>query len=378
MNYSKNEEPGKPTMILDFGEFNRLVETKHYGPMKDNRVSTRSGRRSYIEEQLTRLGYNYTVDINPEPDNTKEPTEKTGEVESSSIPSDIESIHDDMFGPMGLIPRFRDSILGKYKRYKSSNEEEFENFCKTYYRSASKDLSKEDLEWAREDFEFERMMRRPFVMNYYKSSYTPMKENIVVFANGFDINRPTRVLMAHYDVNTESDAHDNANDNGASIIVLLEYLEDKNFPSDKNILVVFTDGEEFGGQGAKEFANQVKEGNHGNVEWVLNLDVVGIGDKVVFEYDSSKNIRDHIISVLGENTGFIKMPFNDAQKLRTHNINAACLSVIPQENWDSENNTMIKQPGMWSNLHRTSDSWDSISNETLLIAYKAVQDIMNS
>lgn len=365
---------------MNYLEFLKIYE-RHLVPMSSQNISTRKQRRDYIEEQLIKMGYTFIIDENIE------------DVQDNNLDRDLYSVNE---------PKtFFNRLINKYKKKKEKvnpyNNEEFIEFCIMFYGDEPMNLTKDEREDAytefslyneedEDDFNYTYKVPSrnsyttpyydPFVVNFYRSR--DMKDNIVVFANGFDATRPTRVLMAHYDVNTESNAHDNANDNGASIIILLEFLEERKFRNDRNVVIVFTDGEEFGGQGSVNFAKQIKKGIHGNVEWVLNLDVVGIGNMVIFE-----NIENKLVSKIktlfsDDEIGFVRMPPNDAMYMRKYNIDSVCLSVMPDTYWNKEKKVLIGTPKMWGFLHTNQDKWNTIEKEALTLTFDAVNRIMNS
>ena len=370
---------------MNYSQFLKIYE-RHLAPMSSQNIRTRKQRRDYIEEQLFKMGYTFIID------------ESTKEVEQNTQKNIGYSINE----PKTFFSR----LINKYKKRNQKqidyNNKEFIEYCIMFYGEEPQDMRKEDQEEAYMEFatyyqeddyldskytlpsgsssytpsSYTSAYYDPFVVNFYRSK--DMKDNIIVFANGFDVNRPTRVLMAHYDVNTESDAHDNANDNGASIIVLLEFLEDRKFKNDRNVVVVFTDGEEFGGQGSDSFGKQIKKGIHGNVEWVLNLDVVGIGNKVIFE-DIDNKLVSKIKSLFTENEiGFVRMPPNDAMYIRKYNTDAVCLSVMPDTYWDETKKELVGRPKIWGFLHTNKDKWNTIEKEALTLTFDAVNKIMNS
>lgn len=367
---------------MNFAEFLKLYE-RHMIPMSDQRVSSRKARRDYIEEQLILMGYDFIID-------EKSESAELVKESSHSFPKAEEPKPKSRNFFIELFNRFikpKEEVLFNRGTDKY-NDPEFIEFCIDFWGDEPKYLTQEDKDEAFIEFmEYKDevispkeqtssvKVPNPFVVNFYGKAGN--KDNIVVFANGFDITKPTRVLMAHYDVNTESPAHDNANDNGASIIVLLEYLEDRNFPSSRNIVVVFTDGEEFGGHGSRKFGEQIKEGLHGTVEWVLNLDVVGVGDKILFE-DIDGKLRSTIDSLFGDSVGFVDMPPNDAMFMRRQGTDSICLTVINKEDWDEEKQTIKGRPAQWSTLHTPKDAWNTIETKALSLTYNAVKQIMNS
>jgi hypothetical protein len=380
---------------MNFSEFLKLHE-RHIAPMSSQRVSSRKSRRDYIEEQLYLLGYDFIID---------EESETAGSIKENTI---------NMFdSETKEKPKFRNyfiELVNKFRKPKQSNsyfespdkfnDPEFIEYCIEFWGDEPKYFPREDREEAYNDFlqhktlmkdfpikydadleydtKFQERLSKvndPFVVNFYRNQNN--KDNIVVFANGFDLTRPTRVLMAHYDVNTESPAHDNANDNGAAIIVLLEYLEERRFPSNKNIVVVFTDGEEFGGHGSQKFGKQVKEGLHGDVEWVLNLDLVGVGDKMIFDNTTGK-LRTIIDSLFGDTVGFVDMPPNDAMFMRRQGVESTILTLINKDIWDEATNKMKGRPVQWQTLHTPKDAWNTIELPALEMTFDAVKKIMSA
>jgi hypothetical protein len=115
-----------------------------------------------------------------------------------------------------------------------------------------------------------------------------------------------------------------------------------------------------------------------DVEWVLNLDVVGIGDVVVFEDEKGK-LRSKIDSIFKDGeVGFIRMPPNDAMYLRSKGVDSLCLSVLPEKYWNKETKKLVGRPEIWSYLHSEKDKWDTIQTNALTITLDAVNKIMNS
>jgi hypothetical protein len=360
---------------MNYRNFLKLQE-KHYINMSSQKIGGRQSRRTYIEKVLDELGFTFVIETDI---NKIEGAEK----EVTTSPTDDFEIETEDEGGFGLYDRRYEKKFQTKKKRKFI-QAEFEKYCLDYWGALPKDMSKKERTEIFQDYclitgcdDDYLEMNTPFVRSFYRPRN--MKDNIAVFANGFDINRPTRILMAHYDVNTESDAHDNANDNGASVIVLLEYLEEGKFPQNKNIVIVFTDGEEFGGQGAESLSKTISEGIYGNVEWVLNLDVVGIGDILVFENIKGK-LRDRIQNILGDQEmGFINMPPNDAMYMRSvGKVDAICLSVVPEMYWDINAKKLKSTPKIWSFIHSEADKWDTIQNSALAMVLDAVTKIMNN
>lgn len=88
------------------------------------------------------------------------------------------------------------------------------------------------------------------------------------------------IVMAHYDSYKESPG---ANDNGANVSIMLEIIEllQQSAPLKNNIVFFFTDGEELGGLGSKEY---VTRNLLDNVKLVINLEARGSkGKSLLFE-----------------------------------------------------------------------------------------------
>jgi hypothetical protein len=174
------------------------------------------------------------------------------------------------------------------------------------------------------------------------------RRNIVLPGEGDAV----RALMAHHDiVNQKSD---NANDNSASVInaIALKLIKPET-------LVVLTDGEEVGGLGAARFGEQCLDGAWGQVEWVLNLELTGIGGTSFFigKDGSSAGLGRRIDSIFSPERH--RVPFNDSVVLRRLGIDSVVINPLPR-----------KEDGVfdWSILarcHTELDSLDSISTEDM-------------
>jgi hypothetical protein len=170
----------------------------------------------------------------------------------------------------------------------------------------------------------------------------------------------TIIYIAHHDINNPNS--ENCQDNSASVCNLLslaESLRGKNV--NKNVYVVFTDCEEFGGKGAKELANRINEGAFGNVEYVVNLELTANGrnlwsDSENFVTESSLLEK---LNVEGEFTS-VKTPFNDSVRLRASGIDSVCIGTLNDEN--------LKQVGekgycsTWAMCHKVEDTFDKNAN----------------
>ena len=165
-----------------------------------------------------------------------------------------------------------------------------------------------------------------------------------------------RFVIAHHDiVNPKSD---NANDNSASVInvIALKLL----VPS---VNVVLLDGEEFGGLGSKRLAQQILANKFGQVEWVLNLELSGIGGERFLIGNYPGPLFDRIRELFAPPV--LDTPFNDSVPLRRSAIDSCVINPLPlKENatqglaWKDEGFLDLSVLGR---CHSVEDSLDKIS-----------------
>lgn len=129
-----------------------------------------------------------------------------------------------------------------------------------------------------------------------------------------------KMVVAHHDVNNHKT--DNANDNSCSVINAI--MVKKLMPS---INVVLTDGEEFGGLGAQRVSDMILEGEFGNIEWVLNLELTGKGGKHFFIGNYPGKLTDLILSKF--DCPVVRTPFNDSVIFKRNNIDSVVINPIP-------------------------------------------------
>ena len=195
----------------------------------------------------------------------------------------------------------------------------------------------------------------------YIISKLPAKPNIDVFdaisqnmyyANielSFDAGAEYSIIfVAHHDVvNIYSD---NCMDNSASVanlISLADYCSKNKF--NKNIHIVFTDCEEFGGRGSKRLAKRINDGIFGKVEYVVNLELTACGTKILCEETGSR-----LCSILKDDGVIgVNMPFNDSVILRSSAIDSVCITILPESEFDSVIRTGYCD--IWSLCHSKDD-----------------------
>jgi Peptidase family M28 len=129
-----------------------------------------------------------------------------------------------------------------------------------------------------------------------------------------------KMIVAHHDVNNAST--DNANDNSASVI---NVIATKKLRPELN--VVLLDGEEFGGIGSNRVAQQIKSGEFGKIDWVLNYELTGKGGKYFFIGDYPGPLSDRIKGLFS--CPVVRTPFNDSVIFRRHGIDSTVINPVP-------------------------------------------------
>ena len=134
------------------------------------------------------------------------------------------------------------------------------------------------------------------------------------------------MLIAHHDINNPNS--ENANDNSASIINAL-LLKTRR----PHVPLTFTDGEEFGGFGAKRLGHRMLEKSVPGAPYaraVLNLELTGRGGKYFFlgkglgeDSDLSLFIQDIF------DCPTYHVPFNDAVILDSMGIDSVVINPLP-------------------------------------------------
>lgn len=129
-----------------------------------------------------------------------------------------------------------------------------------------------------------------------------------------------RMVVAHHDIQNPS--IDNANDNSCSVINAIAL---KKLRPDLNVVLV--DGEEMGGIGSTHLAKQIKAGDFGTIEWVLNLELTGKGGKYFFIGNYPGPLFDRIKNMF--DCPIVNTPFNDSVTLRRFGIDSCVINPIP-------------------------------------------------
>lgn len=145
--------------------------------------------------------------------------------------------------------------------------------------------------------------------------------NIVVKLNPPGDLKKVVVLGAHYDVFPRSTG---LNDNGASVIMLLEFIKNYRPFVESPVEIVFFDREETGMVGSRLYVR-----DHGyRVHTALIFDIIAFGDKLVF---GTRN--ENVTSWLTEKTTFHKINFvlpSDNLNFIRADIPVALITAAPE------------------------------------------------
>jgi len=161
-------------------------------------------------------------------------------------------------------------------------------------------------------------------------------------------------VTCHHDiVNKDSD---NAQDNSCSIInaIALKTLA-------PHINVAILDGEEFGGLGSSYLSYQMRHGHYGVVEWILNLELTGLGGKEFLICNSNLN---HPLSRKIRRKfecDIIGVPFNDSVIFRANGFDSVVINPLPRLEDGALNMEILYI------CHSIEDTVDKISIEDMKI-----------
>jgi len=130
-------------------------------------------------------------------------------------------------------------------------------------------------------------------------------------------------VTCHHDiVNMNSN---NAQDNSCSIInaIMLKSIA-------PHINVAILDGEEFGGIGSTYLSNKMLNGDYGVVDWILNLELTGLGGK---EFLICSSNLDKPLSTKVRNLfkcDIVNVPFNDSVIFRSNGFDSIVINPLPR------------------------------------------------
>lgn len=167
----------------------------------------------------------------------------------------------------------------------------------------------------------------------------------------------TIVFTAHHDVVVPDG--ENCQDNTASVVNLIELcfrLVSKDL--DRNVYVVFTDCEEFGGIGAERLSDRINNGVLGDVKEVFNSELTALGQNIWME--SQGVCTEETLGKIDVTKITIKnCPFNDSVVLRNNGIKSICFGILPDECIN------VGYSSTWQLCHRKADKFELSNSEDM-------------
>lgn len=217
-------------------------------------------------------------------------------------------------------------------------------------------LDSEGIEYELDTFSDEKKQADPF----YQWRMDKKGEKSEPKNNFFNIilrGNSNRMVVAHHDIQNPS--IDNANDNSASVINAIALKKMR-----PDLHIVLLDGEEMGGIGSKQVSGQINNGDFGQIEWVLNLELTGKGGTYFFIGEYPGKLYDRIKSLF--NCPSVRTPFNDSVTIRSFGIDSCVINPLPP--LPEGETSMVQAPDgkyldykMLYHCHNEKDTLSSIS-----------------
>ena len=170
------------------------------------------------------------------------------------------------------------------------------------------------------------------------------------------------MFVSHHDVNNPRSQ--NCQDNSASVSNLLALAEHltENTP-DHKVMIVFTDCEEFGGEGAKRLSDRINENTFGEVKYIVNLELTANGRN--FWHDGAMITESILMDALEENKEFYRArtPFNDSVVFRNNGIDSICVGTLNDDNMNQVRERNYCKT--WAVCHKDHDTIDQAITEDM-------------
>ena len=161
-------------------------------------------------------------------------------------------------------------------------------------------------------------------------------------------------ILAHYDTFPGSLGY---NDNSTGVITLLklqDHLKD-------NIELVFTDFEEEGGLGCKEYLNGWK-----HPKSAINVDVIGLGDTIFYEEYVGK-----VSFKIPENMeNYRNIPFSDSHILRDYNIPNILVLTGPNRE------KLVERVFEHQHCNKNDDNLDLLSEDMMNQVFETIKEMI--
>lgn len=184
------------------------------------------------------------------------------------------------------------------------------------------------------------------------------------------------VLSAHYD---NANNTPGANDNAAACSIVLSHIL-KNKDTKEHIEYVFFDLEENGFYGSRYYLYLNKD----KIKYVINMDMCGIGDTILYSHDNNIGKNSIINNVFSKYNALklTKLPVGDAYTFINNNIET--FYIINSTKHDVDwfiSYSHGKQPRIYPDflnfLHKPNDTIDNINLKQVSIISDFVNDLIN-
>lgn len=203
----------------------------------------------------------------------------------------------------------------------------------------------------------------------------PILNNIIVQSKAPYKNKI--VVSAHYD---NAPGTPGANDNASSCLILLNLIL-KNKNKNTNIEYVFFAFEEYGCIGSKYYVKH----NSKNINYAINLDMCGIGENIIYNYNCSENkYGKKAFEIMKKHNAIQvdKLPFSDAYSFINKNIetfyiiNSTNNDVKWYKNYSKEINK--NTPDFLYTLHQPNDTVDKLNYIQIKKIFLLIEDILEN
>ena len=195
-----------------------------------------------------------------------------------------------------------------------------------------------------------------------KDDFDPSDEkmiNIQVFFKSTAETNKTIIFTAHYDIVNKS--YENCQDNTASVCNLLDLCKQTSLMTERpqNIYIIFTDGEECGGKGARQICKQIEAGQLGEVENIISLELTAKGSILWAEKERVPVVKI-IEEALGKKVNQYRTPYNESMTMRNKGLNSICIGILPEKDIKSLNANSWSDN--WRLCHSSTDTFEKSAN----------------
>lgn len=192
--------------------------------------------------------------------------------------------------------------------------------------------------------------------------------NIIAEPNP-EVKGPALVFCAHHDVmNVRSE---NCQDNGASVCNLLRLVSliHQSPQESQRTVVLFSDCEESGARGAKQFCDKAKYDKatrlithpvFGEISAVVNLELTGLGKNIWSDCGNNQNdieLHKKLEKINKKSISKFNTPPSDVIAFRNKQFPALCIGTLP----DSD----LKDKTTWRLCHSMEDTFEKCSREDM-------------